>query len=335
MERGDLAVPEGPRLMSCPRCFANIPASASACPECGAPVGDGYLAPSDASPELAKANLSRVRGDYKLAREQLLTILRRYPNSAPAHEMMGDVYEDDGDLDQAAQWYELALDLAPDMPGLKQKQDSVVQRLAEMERERVEGSIGFLQSWPKWTPYAFLAGGVLIAVLAAYAFVNRKPTPKSQVETTIVAPREGDPSPTPTGGPSPAPSQSLTPAPANVAAVRADADALAKLQRAGFAGGKFVAVESDPRSQALSVTIDLGNPEDARLTCGSAAKLVFESFPACETVHIRGSLQGELRFVADASRAAFMETNTDDWRQRNPDPDAWLDRLLQNEWKSK
>lgn len=333
MERGDLAAPEQPRLMSCPRCFANIPVGSPSCPECGAPVGEGYSAPSDASPELAKANLSRLRGDFRAAREQLLSILRRYPNSAPAHEMMGDVYEDDGDLDQAAQWYELALDLAPDMPGLQQKQDSVVRRLAEMERERAESSIGMLRSWPSWTPYAFLVGGVMIAILAAYAFINRNGVPKSQVETTIVAPQDGDPPPSPSASASPTPS--LTPAPASVPVVRSDADALAKLQKAGLTGGKFAEVLSDPRKQSLNVTVDLGNEDDARLTCGNAVKLVFESFPACEVVLIRGAIQGELKFVADAARTAYSETLTDDWKQKNPDPDAWLGHILQSEWKPK
>lgn len=104
----------------CPKCFAEIPDTSVFCLECGARIREDttdslYAEGSDREvyPEIARANLLRMQGEYEQAIEICLNILRRYPSNETAHALLGDIYADQGKLEDAIQWYELLVDLAP------------------------------------------------------------------------------------------------------------------------------------------------------------------------------------------------------------------------------
>jgi hypothetical protein len=63
---------------------------------------------------LARANLLRMRGQWADAVELCTQALRADPHSAAAHSLLGDIYENQGRLDKAIHWYQLALDLDPE-----------------------------------------------------------------------------------------------------------------------------------------------------------------------------------------------------------------------------
>jgi Tfp pilus assembly protein PilF len=93
------------------------------CPECGAPIGTAPAEGSDAAiyPELARVNLLRLRGDYKAAQDHCRAVLRKFPNNVTANQLLGDLCQETGDLSQAKEWYELALDIAPNHAHIQQK----------------------------------------------------------------------------------------------------------------------------------------------------------------------------------------------------------------------
>lgn len=104
----------------CPKCFAEIPDTSVFCLECGARIREDtrdslYAEGSDREvyPEIARANLLRMKGEYEQAIEICLGILRRFPSNETAHALLGDIYADQGKLDDAIQWYELLVELAP------------------------------------------------------------------------------------------------------------------------------------------------------------------------------------------------------------------------------
>lgn len=104
----------------CPKCFAEIPDTSVFCLECGARIREDttdtlYAEGSDREvyPEIARANLLRMQGEYDQAVEICLNILRRFPSNETAHALLGDIYTDQGKLDDAIQWYELLVELAP------------------------------------------------------------------------------------------------------------------------------------------------------------------------------------------------------------------------------
>lgn len=125
--------------MVCPKCFANLPDSSVYCMECGARLPQEgvsrdtlYLEGSDPEvyPEIARANLLRMQGKWEEAVDTCIAILRRFPNNETAHALLGDIYADQGNLEEALRWYELAADLNPSNPLYRNK----IERLTALQR---------------------------------------------------------------------------------------------------------------------------------------------------------------------------------------------------------
>jgi hypothetical protein len=130
--------------MTCRECGHSLPEAAVFCPECGVkieakakagvPGGQATAAGGAAGPRvnssasrsassgagasmealLARANLLRMRGQWAEAVERCTEALRLDPKSAAAHSLLGDIYENQGRLDKASHWYQLALEQNPD-----------------------------------------------------------------------------------------------------------------------------------------------------------------------------------------------------------------------------
>jgi hypothetical protein len=81
-------------------------------------------------PLLAQANLARIRSQWPEAVEACVRVLRSHPGNADAHSLLGDIYRDQGALDDAIQWYRMAADLRPAGP------DAAKLQKLEVERER-------------------------------------------------------------------------------------------------------------------------------------------------------------------------------------------------------
>lgn len=134
----------------CDHCLAPLAPNATHCPECGLPVTSGtddplLIAEEErlVNPRLAHANLLRMRGKWEEAMRACSEILRQFPNNVHAHALMGDIYRDQGNLDEAALWYKLALDLAPDSAVDRRRLEQVQQELeirqqAQSRSEEVE-----------------------------------------------------------------------------------------------------------------------------------------------------------------------------------------------------
>ncbi|MGC8668430.1 MAG: tetratricopeptide repeat protein [Chthonomonadales bacterium] len=63
---------------------------------------------------LAEANLYRIRGLWSLAEQQCIAVLRKDPNNVHAHSLLGDTFFAQGKYEEAAAWYQMALDLDAD-----------------------------------------------------------------------------------------------------------------------------------------------------------------------------------------------------------------------------
>lgn len=121
--------------MYCGNCGARLPEGATVCEACGAQVQDTQAAApistaeTEILPLLAAANLSRIRRQWEDATSKCIEVLRRYPNSAAAHSLLGDVYADQGLLRDAIEWYKLALELDPRNQGDRLKLDRLVKQV--------------------------------------------------------------------------------------------------------------------------------------------------------------------------------------------------------------
>jgi len=120
--------------MTCEQCHAQIDADARHCPQCGAPASP--VIDREAEVLLSQANVARVRKQFAEAEAICVDVLRRDPNNAHAHSLLGDLYRDQGRLHDAAQWYRMALDLSADSPADRAKLRNVEDILARSAAER-------------------------------------------------------------------------------------------------------------------------------------------------------------------------------------------------------
>lgn len=104
-------------------------------------------------PLLAQANLERIRGHWAEAVDICVRVLRSSPGNADAHSLLGDIYRDQGALDDAIQWYRMAADLRPTGPDVEKL------RKLEIERERRQARSGPLAAAIAAGAYESGAGG--------------------------------------------------------------------------------------------------------------------------------------------------------------------------------
>jgi hypothetical protein len=86
---------------------------------------------------LLQANVLRLRGQYDLAEAQCSEVLRRDPENAEAHSVLGDVARDRGNDQDAIQWYKMALDLDPGNVADRKKLEAAIDRVYSGGRSNV------------------------------------------------------------------------------------------------------------------------------------------------------------------------------------------------------
>ncbi|MBI2844475.1 MAG: tetratricopeptide repeat protein [Armatimonadetes bacterium] len=102
-------------MKTCEVCKVTIEEDASFCPRCGRAVSVG--AADDVSLRvhqlLTEANLHRVRREYDAAVDKCTEALQTEPDDPEVHALLGDIYDDQGNIEEAARWYQMAVDLRP------------------------------------------------------------------------------------------------------------------------------------------------------------------------------------------------------------------------------
>lgn len=78
------------------------------------------------SPLLARANLLKLRGQWEEAVAVCTEAIRRSPDSAAAHALLGDIYLAQGHNGDAIHWYRMALDRDPIHHDLAEKHNKLI-----------------------------------------------------------------------------------------------------------------------------------------------------------------------------------------------------------------
>ncbi len=169
----------------CDKCFALLDENDLYCKECGASVAEGVEgSDSIVYPEIARANLARLRGEMEEAERICRTILKQYPNNVSAHILLGDLCFDANNLEEACQWYDLALGLAPENSMLAKKLARATELLEAQREKDATDELTVTDS----KSHIWASVGVVVAILAfgALAFWYGKMRAQDQYEASLV-----------------------------------------------------------------------------------------------------------------------------------------------------
>jgi len=290
--------------------------------------------------EIARANLLRMRGDYKGAVDQCLSVLKRMPEEGDTHTLLGDIYAEQGNLEEAVQWYEMALDLNP-----RSKTDAVkLEQVRQRSRDREAASAVEQLDLPTDRPNIWLIGGsmtVIALALAVGAFIlgqHNVPlkSARSARSVPITAPLQADGSTeeTPTA-PAPDTVDKVPPVPTvntDRRYAQEDVTLTQLVSQRSSDGIHLLAATEDPRSKVVSLTFTVGQDDDTRKIGAELARTTLAQASDAQLIVVRAVRDGHLAFVADVPRARWQESESDAWKQANPAVDAWIGHLLTNEW---
>ncbi len=164
------------------------PPGASGAPSALPPHNGG----SDVYIALVTANMLRLRRDWTLAEAKCSEVLGLDPENATAHSLMGDILRDQGRVDDAIEWYKLALDHNPSSEADRRKLEALIDQVFP---ERPKGLYGAVRSlfgrWAKaateevraarpvcpWATVAAAVLGVIMLGTFAAVLIARRPAP--------------------------------------------------------------------------------------------------------------------------------------------------------------
>lgn len=154
----------------CAACAGILPDDAIFCSACGTERRTTATSARTAQEiGLAAANLLRLRGQYEAAEARCVDVLRSDPDNVHAHSLLGDIYAEQGRIDDARQWYQIALDLDPrsrsdrDKLARLTRQGNVDSNSATKREDTLVGLS--TSSWVRWLT-ATLAVCLISAVIA-------------------------------------------------------------------------------------------------------------------------------------------------------------------------
>lgn len=318
-ERGALEVPDalkgGQDL--CPKCFEMVAVNGPGCMDPDCPMADDLEAGPDSTvyPELAKANLYRMRGEYKLARDTCLSLLKRYPNNADAHTLLGDIEAEEGDLVHAAEWYEMALDLKPEAEMARAKLDALKKRMKDHEVATTAEQLGLPTSRPRALVFASVIV-VFIVLVGAVAFAlgdrlraRRQPAPAAvttpiefAADTTATTKAADTPVVEKTAPVEPE-AREVESTPPVVTGPVEDIDLQRRLSAQCVEGSRILFASEDPRDKTLTLTATAGNAgEDDREIAALLGVSALEQATGAPRVIVRLMHGNELAFMADVTR---------------------------------
>lgn len=103
-------------MKACDSCKVVVDESISICPRCGKLLGNESDTEQmqKACRLLTDANLHRMKGESNTAIEKCIEALKLAPDNPDTHSLLGDIYVGAGKLEEAAKWYQMAIDLRPD-----------------------------------------------------------------------------------------------------------------------------------------------------------------------------------------------------------------------------
>ncbi|MEZ0326688.1 MAG: tetratricopeptide repeat protein [Fimbriimonas sp.] len=323
----------------CGHCETRVDEALSECPECGAPLqGSGLIdnVSETVHADLSRANLARMRGDYRAAEQHCLSILKRYPHHFETHVLIGDIFADQKQFEQAADWYELAVDLDPGSFIARQKLQVMKDRLRETEKLNTAEHLGLPEMSGKRTMFY---SGLALAIIALCAFVSYslgKQTAKAQPPEVVRAPisaTEDSIISKPQDEPVvEEPKVASVPPATQQPLMSAEDKTTTELLRRGQHADRLIQATMDPRTKQLTITYRLQEGDVDRKIGAEMARDALAVITETSMVTVKGLKGDKMAYMADVPRTRLAETQTETWQATAAGPDAWIQYVITNEW---
>jgi hypothetical protein len=320
----------------CRGCDALVGHGLAECPACGAPVeGDGLIQDfsTGVQPQLSRANFYRMREQYAEAEGICLEVLQRHPHDVEAHTLMGDIYSDRGQFEQASRWYELALDLEPGSFTNRQKLQIASDRVTAIENASTVEQLGLPQRQGlRSVVFAFAALAVIgLCAGLAYTLGQKNPTADAdRVVRTPIAAKEEAAAREAAQVKLPVAPVLEVPKPALPSAHEPREDK----QLASHFGdlthsSRIASASQDPRTKAITVTLRMDDLTEWRRPVAETARDVLFRITDAPMVTMRVMVRGRLEYVADIPRDKMLEALDG---ENAAIADSWIPYVLTNEW---
>lgn len=328
-----MAAPGDRGTRVCPHCFIDVEPAAGGCSDPDCPFRPGSLTPAAADeaiyPDLARANLLRMRGDYKAALELLHSVLKRHPGSVAGHSLLGDIHAEQGDLESAIRWFELALELNPDGTFERDKLANLRVRKGEQEASRAAKELGMPTSSGQAKVFAGMLALIVVLVGVGFFLLGsqlraaRDKAPDVGSIDVGRVPTPGAPDGDTAGRPPVQPDSART---EPRAAVAVDAALLQRVIANCTEGSRVVAAFEDPREGAIVITYQVAATDDAKAIGARLAASALGVFPQALTITVRAFAADRMLYMGDLKREAMA---ADPATGDRPDPLV----SMSNEWK--
>lgn len=319
-------------MRKCDDCRIILDDSAEFCPSCGKAISGQAASQPDGGVGalLASANLRRMRGELNAAAEDAQKAFHRDPNNAEAASLLAAIYEDQGDLEEALVWCQVAVDLDPKMPVYRARLDRIRSRIAS-ESSAFAPVRAFLRK--RWVRVVASIAAALVVVAVIVSTWGRPYSPKARPAArvskpvTIAAPGEQQPPRRPAqsggmplSGAQPAgtiPAQAPQPASSARQSLRTLAeiylrDALSASEKVAASGARIDDVIADPRQAVVTVTFSMSsssvlNKERILSAAYAIALAAFAANNEAQFVTVRCLIPGndggaQIAFVGDTAR---------------------------------
>lgn len=315
-------------MLRCEDCRIVVEDDVRFCPKCGKELASEERAPkldgSNVESLLASATLHKIRSEWEAAIADATDALRLDPRNPDIASLLGDIYAEQGMLDEALVWYQMAVELNPNSEVDRERLTRLSKEIAARRREERTGSFAAFEKHTKvWTLLLAAVFVLLVATALGVTLIRGKTQDERTPRQTAtgrsrVTPPPAEPTlPEPTIAPeSPANAPSApggsplrTPAEASVRTGLSSAQAIAD------AGITIDDVIADPRSGVVTVTFSVPHRDfisRAQIVRAAAAvaRTVFAlrqdaNFVTARCVIQAGGLGPQIAFVGDTARQSI------------------------------
>lgn len=131
-------------MKTCDTCKVVVDEELLFCPKCGRSLRNGQNdeLSQTVSKLLAEAELDRTRGELDAALGKCTKALELLPDNHDTYSLLGDIYESKGNFEEAAKWYQMAIDTKPESVMDTAKLEQVEALLQKSSQEHIENITG-------------------------------------------------------------------------------------------------------------------------------------------------------------------------------------------------